>query len=902
MHFSRGRDAAAIGASALLVARRARSDLAALIGIVVLIAITSAISVAMPREIDATLDCAAREAVAAAGADADLLLQTTINDPSGQATTTAERIHTFGGEMPGRLPATLSDAAAQVSTAVLGPELDGVGPEGKLRLRIGVLDPAAEPDVRLVQGEFSDSAASDAEGQAMASLDVAVSAAAAEATGLAVGDTVDLAGGADDDGVTVRIVGVIDPVDASDPQWIDLPGLWDPGALSSRGTRAGTAFTALTDPAAFDRVSETFAEASEGIVRISFDPSTFDMRRFEEVRDAIDEIETTSSPITEGAPFDVSATSGYEEALIGLPAAAGAATAQLSTLAAGLLGVAVLVTVLATTALARRRQPEVALLRSRGASLGLIGVHAALESVLVALLGIVLGVAATVVFGGPIGSPLLLIVAATIITAAPVVSTLASANGSATSSVPSALRIAGAAALVAATVTAVAALHSGARAVGAGVDPLALAAPVLTAAVVAIGLSPLPAAMMRPLSRLAVRARGPGMLLAASSARDGRSIVTLIALILASSVAVTSLVLLQTVAAGQEAASWRAVGADVRIDGAADAADAVDAFKNSGATVTAITELEGVDVDDGSRPVSATLLAVDGDYAGLLSALPDDHAQRPDAEAVRQLIGQESPAAGTEPVPVLLDTRLAENIDSETITVDIDGIAVPVTVIGSPIAGPEAVRSPLVIVDRSRLLAYLDAVEAPGGEPSDVIVPLTTVLAIGPGAADMVSDGDEGSVMIRQDVLDRQRDGALVSGVVTATTQCLVGTALLAVLALVITTVLGARRRGRTLALLEALGVPKRAGLALTAGELVPLVVSGTVGGAIAAAVAIVATAPAFGADILAGGRAPVMAPPWLAVAIIAVATAALTIAVVIDMPFSRRVSTAEILRTGEES
>ncbi|WP_160173207.1 FtsX-like permease family protein [Microbacterium sp. CH12i] len=135
-----------------------------------------------------------------------------------------------------------------------------------------------------------------------------------------------------------------------------------------------------------------------------------------------------------------------------------------------------------------------------------------------------------------------------------------------------------------------------------------------------------------------------------------------------------------------------------------------------------------------------------------------------------------------------------------------------------------------------------------------------------------------------------------------ATMQSLIGTGILALLALVVTTVLGSRRRGRILALLRALGVPQRASFALVAGELVPLVVSGVVGGGIAAAIAIGAAGSAFGVDTLAGGPAPIIVSPWLIAAIVGVAAAALVIAIAVDMPLSRRVSTAEILRTGEES
>ncbi|TQL48234.1 hypothetical protein FB562_1321 [Homoserinimonas aerilata] len=895
----------AIGASFLLVVRRARKDLAPLLGIVVLIAIMSAIAVAAPREVDATLDRAAREAVAAAGTGADLLLRSSISDEAGVGTTTAERLLTFAGEMPGRLPDGLSAAVAEVHTGILGPELSGTGPLGVVRMRIGVLDPSAEADLRVVQGELpsGDESEGAVEGAAVAPIDVVISAPSAEAAGLTVGDSVTVAGRVGGNDITVRVVGIAEVIDASARAWVDLPGVWDPREISSRGARSGVTFTVLSDVAAFDRVSNEFSDVSMGIIRTAFEPSTFTLQRVDDVRAEIDAIETSTSDISQGAPLSVSATSGYEAALEGFTAAVTAATAQLSVLAAGLLGVAVLITVLSTTALARRRRTEIALLRSRGASLGVIGAHAATESAVVTLIGAGLGVAAASMFGDRVDSLLLLCGAMVIVAVTPVVTTLNWAREAVTSSRARAFRIAGVAVLVAVAALAVIAQRSGVSVEGARIDPLALAAPILCAAVVALVLSPLSGAAVRPISRLASRTRGPGALLAASSARDGRSAVTLFALILAVSVAVTSVVLLHTVAAGQESASWRAVGADVRIDDATDAATLVDEFEGAGATAAAIAELPGVDVKGDGRSSKATVFAVEEDYAQVLSALPAGHAQRADADAVRRLVAQDGGAQG--PVPVLFDARLTAVTEGDTVTLDIDGTSVPVTVVGAAVAGP-AGSGRSVFIDRSSLLAYLDGVVAPSaGEESLAAVPLSTVLAAGTNArstAQAISNGDEGSVMIREDVLTQLRADALVSGVATATLQSLIGTGILALLALVVTAVLGARRRGRILALLGALGVPKRANIALATGELVPLVVSGIVGGGVAAAVAIGVAGSAFGVEILAGGPAPIIVSPWLIAAVVGAAAVALAIAVAIDMPLSRRVSTAEILRTGEES
>ncbi|MCU1406790.1 MAG: hypothetical protein JWQ43_3093 [Glaciihabitans sp.] len=894
----------AITASSLLVARRVRRDLAALVALVMLVALTSVLAVGVPSHIEATLNGGAREAVAAAGQDTDLLLRTPVADISGFGTATAERVIAFGGEVPDRLPDTLAAVARETSTGLLGPELRAKGPASTVLVRIAVLDPAAAPGVILADGALP-TADSAAPGEPTR-LGIAVSTEAASAAGLAVGDTLTVPTASIDDTIVLEVIGIVDAVNPSAQSWVDLPGLWDPVVSPSSGAGTGASFTALSDAAGFDRVATYFPDVSNAIIRTSFNPSAFDLQRFTAVGDSIDELETSASTLSEGSPIGVAATSGYEKAMSGFPVAAAAASAQLSTLAAGLLGVALLVTVLSGTALAARRRPEVELLRSRGASVGLVTVHAAVESVVVTLVGAGLGIAVALALGFDISSVLLLVIAAGTAAAAPVVSTLLQAVAVSPARLAT-VRIAGAAVLIALSITAVVALRSGTGMGGVWIDPLTLAAPVLCAGVIAIAVSPLISWVTRSVSSLGSRLRGAGAVLAGSSARDGRSIVTLVALILASSVAITSLVLFHSVAAGQETESYRAVGGDVRIDGTSDAESLVRRFEDAGATAAAIAVLDGVKVQGTSSSAAVTLLAVDDDYGRLLTETPARQQQGQNAEAASRLLEQKSPGTAEQamaPVPILLDSRAARAAGEYGASLDFGGTLVPVVAVGSTIDTPGFLGGPVVVVDRSRLAAYLDAavVGRPGGFARPDLDP-TTVLAVGDSAGSVAAGaGTAGAVVDRADSLARSRDGALVAGVAAATVQSLLGTAILAMLALIVTTFIGARRRGRTLALLTALGLPKRFGVALALGELAPLVVGSIVGGSIAAAVVLAVAGPAFGADILAGGSVVYVLPPWLALSIVGVAAAALAVAVLVDIPLSRRITTSDILRTGEES
>jgi putative ABC transport system permease protein len=893
---------AAAGASTLVARRRARRDAMTQAGVVILTAVTCAIAVIVPAQIQSTLDRGAREAVAEAGREADLLLRAPVADPFGGETATAERFLEFASEVPDRVPETLLSVSSSTGVGILSPEVSGAVSGENFSASVGVLDPQVAERVRTVEGVLpgaGEPPVSGGEPDAAVSLDVVVSTATAAALDLGVGDVLPIRGPASDD-IDLRIIGIVEALDASDGVWFDLPGVWDPTTTIGRGDASTVAFTVLTDAAALDRAATRFREPSIARIRITFDPTLFDMRQFQIVGDAIDEIETSTAPISVGSPLVITATSGYEDSLSEFPSAAAAATNRLSTLAAGLLGVAVLVTVLAATALARRRVGETDLLRARGASIGAIMLPAIAESIATVLLGGGIGIAATMVFGMQLDAVWLLVASVVCIGIAPIMVTLRQVIPAPSTLEARIVRIVWPAALVAVTVIAIVAVRSTGASSIEGPDPLVFAAPVLTAALVALALSPVYSPAIRLVTVIARRTRGAKAVLAASSARDGYSALTLVALTLASSVAITSVVLLESVASGQRAESWQTVGADVRVEGVADAAALVGEFEAAGATSAAVAELHDIEFEGGSRFDAATVLAVDSDYPAFLAELPDGSASAAAVDRLLKLSGT-SNADTVDALPALVDARLAELAGGETIRLEIEGVLVTVETAGT-ISLPNAESEPLAIVDRSRLADYLLAASDERSTDDTDAVPATTVLAIGERADTVSIPGESNEILRRSDVLSESRDGALVAGVASATAFSLLGTALLAALALVVTTVIGVRRRGRTLALLGALGASRRTGIALASGELAPLVIGGMLGGAFAAAGTLLAVGSALGVDIIAGGTAAITIPIWLLGAIVAVSAAGLALAVAVDLPLSRRISTADILRTGEES
>jgi putative ABC transport system permease protein len=337
--------------------------------------------------------------------------------------------------------------------------------------------------------------------------------------------------------------------------------------------------------------------------------------------------------------------------------------------------------------------------------------------------------------------------------------------------------------------------------------------------------------------------------------------------------------------------------------------------------------LDGIDAQGASSSIPIALLAVDEKYGDVLAALPAESPQHASAGAVRDLL---APAGDPLPVrlPVLVDSRLAGVVGLGDFTLDLGSASVPATVSATLPARPGYLDGPIAVIDRERFRQVLDVLldggagDGAGGDSGvdddavadalDSLARPSSVLAVGPDAertrdripgqalsGDAAGNASESvTVLRRSQVLADEQQGAFASGIATATLQTVLAAGAMALLGLIVTTVLGARRRGRTLALLGALGVPARAGLALAAGELAPLVAGGVVGGVIAAGVVLITAAPALGiAD-----PATVAVPAWLAPAALLAAVAALALALVVDTPLSRRVRSADILRTGEES
>ncbi|WP_124344298.1 FtsX-like permease family protein, partial [Cellulomonas algicola] len=144
--------------------------------------------------------------------------------------------------------------------------------------------------------------------------------------------------------------------------------------------------------------------------------------------------------------------------------------------------------------------------------------------------------------------------------------------------------------------------------------------------------------------------------------------------------------------------------------------------------------------------------------------------------------------------------------------------------------------------------------------------------------------------------------GALVGGVRTATAVATAASLALSALALGLGVTLGARSRGRLLALLTTLGVPTRDARALVRWEVLPwalvAVVAGLASGALLAPVMLGTT----DVSVLTGGAAPPPPTPGTAGLLALAATYALLVggAVLAAVVGARRTSAVTVLREGE--
>jgi len=347
------------------------------------------------------------------------------------------------------------------------------------------------------------------------------------------------------------------------------------------------------------------------------------------------------------------------------------------------------------------------------------------------------------------------------------------------------------------------------------VDPLATATPLLislAAAVLATRLFPYP---MRVVHALARRRRDlPAFLGSARALREGGAgLVPMLALLVATSIAVFSTTMLTTLTGGVDESARAANGADVRLVGPPYPDETVEQI----ASIDGVAQVAriftqpqtGYTVGDTTRQV--TLYAVDTATLG--------QVQTEVSGAVELPPDMDTLVDGS--IPIVVSDPLAPESD-ETLTIRMTS-TVPVTAVGtSPSAAGIADGTLWAFVD----LELLREVTGQNLVPRMMLVDLSpdadVEAAVAQISATVGGVGTIESVEAEQaGFLDSPSATSMQRGFVVALALSL----LQCVLALVLTLVLAAPARGRLIAVLRTLGTGPRDARRLVTWELVPLAV-----------------------------------------------------------------------------
>lgn len=354
------------------------------------------------------------------------------------------------------------------------------------------------------------------------------------------------------------------------------------------------------------------------------------------------------------------------------------------------------------------------------------------------------------------------------------------------------------------------------------VDPLATATPLLVslaAAVLATRLFPVP---MRAVHAVMRRRRDlAGFLGSARAIREtGAGLVPMLALLVATSIAVFSTTMLTTLQAGVAESTRASTGADVRLVGPPyedETVAAIAALPDVAATARVLT-LPATRLTEGTTTRQVTLLAVDTAVLGDVQADVDGAVELPGAmdtlvDGRVPVVVSEALGVGAGPMNVQLGS-----------VVDLEPVAT------APSAAGLVDGALWAVVD-------LDLLREVTGQN---LVPRMTLVALRPGAdseaaGDAIAEivGGVGTIAttaaVQSDFLASPSAVAMQRGFVVT----LALSTLQSVLALVLTLVLAAPARGRLIAVLRTLGTSARDARRLVSWEVVPLAATALVAGTV---------------------------------------------------------------------
>lgn len=700
--------------------RQSRMDAAPLAVGMVVVAAAAFLSCAVPQAIDAAATAEVRAALSAKGEPVSVVVEVPVDVGNGPDLGPAESAASVKDQIDAGMPVELRSVLTGPVTALVGPELKaGAIADRPGRVRFTYISSASGPALNWVEGRAPAATGGSAwfppdDGRPVP-VEVAISQAAAELMGVHAGTklAIDSTGGQPLD---VRLTGIFRATDPGDDAWTVAPTVLKPQLIG--GSAALTSVGLLTSAESLPFAQ--FAVYPTGMARTytyRVVPSGLDARRAVQVA-------TQARGLASGREvFDLPGvkpivTTQLDRVVGDSLARVDAASAQASVLLIGLLAAAVLVELLAAGLVVERRAAVLAQWRSRGASLPSIGLANAAESVLLAAVAGLIGVAAANAAVGGL-APWTWILPPLVAAALPQPILAMRTAGRATRTLrpPAGRRNPVTAAQVrrlgAESTLVLLALATLATLVVRGVtasagsvwsDVVVLAAPVLVALAVALGLVRAWPSLLVAARAAAARDAGAVPLLAA--ARTRVSGLATAALVTAAAIAAIAASVAGTVSQGQVDAAWDTVGADAvgtttAPHGLPQAVAALDGTR--GLTVATATTIPGAQVIGARLDAAVTIVAVDADaMARLLASSP-----APDAPVLASLAVRGTGAG--DALPILLTggqgpetAKLRWGDESVTVRPVGDSSALPTNVTGT---GTGTGTGIVAVVDRELLAA-----------------------------------------------------------------------------------------------------------------------------------------------------------------------------------------------------
>lgn len=697
----------------------------------------------------------------------------------------------------------------------------------------------------------------------------------------------------------LQLTGTFEAVDPGDPYWAQVssvlqPFLFDDG--NSTPVNTGTGFVHPLDTALaagimaspstrvwypVGDVSSAAAEA--GALAQQLRAATTGPRSLD--------VELALGSIT-ALTFSSRLTNVIEAVL----ASAQSTVSLLAMVAAGPVGVLLAVLALGSRIVIQRRKTALALLSARGASPWALRSLGAVEGLVIGIPAAALGVAAAVIVlpGPTLPAQVALSAIVGLAPAALLAAAFPSAGSSpARSRLGVAVRprfawVAEAAVIGLAVLSVVLLTRRGLGGGGVGFDPLLAATPLLlavAAVVVVLRGYPVP---LRAIEGALRRTRGlTGFLGAARAVREpAGGLAAVLALVVGVSVAVFSGVMATTLDRGVDAAARASVGADLQAAGPIFAPDQLDEVR----ALPGVASVAGL--DDAGR-ASITVDRVRGTVALIVADVAELRGLRPGMDLPDAL----SAVAGGS-IPMLVSDDLAAELEADAALL-LGGE--PAEVVATADRGDGVVaQSRWVLIDaahtedvtNSRYLPRILLIDLAGDADLDAV-------------ADAVAEIG-GSTTTTREPAEAARDiraAPAVSGLQTALVLAMALVAVLAAIAVIMASVVGARARGRMLALLRILGLSRREAADLAAWELAPVAITATiVGTALGLALPWLVVAGLDLRPFTGGSAQPAVAVDLLGVlGLVGLFAAVVVAAVLAGLVIGQRTDAAAALRMGEE-